>query len=81
MSYLIHDCETTIKQSYKRKANPFDPDNHVVANGFKHKGEDVITEYYGRTKNAQSIPITYADNILVGFNYKFDLLWHWHLPE
>lgn len=78
MSYLIHDCETSIYSSFKRKANPFDPRNHVVANGFKRKGGEIFTEYYGKDKGCQAIPFLPEDKILVGFNYKFDLLWHWH---
>ena len=81
MSYLIHDCETTIMSSFKRKANPFDPANFVVANGFKRPNEEVFTEYYGRDQGKQRLPIQDRDKILVGFNYKFDLLWHWERPE
>ena len=81
MSYLIHDCETTTVKSYKRVANPFDDRNHVVANGFKRKDGNIFTHYYGRDKGKQTLPIEDQDKILVGFNYKFDLLWHWHLPE
>lgn len=80
MSYLIHDCETTIKKSYKRSANPFDKDNWVVANGFRRPGEEIFCEYYTKALH-QRLPISKDDRILVGFNYKFDLLWHWHLPE
>ena len=87
MSYLIHDAETTIKQSFKRKANPFDTENYVVANGFKRGGPDitgesgVFTHYYGRDTTAAHIPISPTDKLLVGFNYKFDLLHHWTRPE
>lgn len=80
MNYLIHDCETTIKQSYKRTANPFDEENWVVANGFKRPNEEVFCDYFTEPSK-QSLPIKESDEILVGFNYKFDLLWHWHLPE
>jgi len=81
MSYLIHDCETTIHKSYKRTANPFDSKNHVVANGFKRKGSGVFTHYHGADKGMQHLPILPEDKMLVGFNYKFDLLWHWKRPE
>jgi len=81
VSYLIHDCETTIHESYKRKANPFDARNHVVANGFKRPNENIFTHYYGRDRDKQILPILPQDKILVGFNYKFDMLWHWLRPE
>lgn len=80
MSYLIHDAETTIKKSYKRTANPFDPENWVVANGFKRKGEEIFCDYHLQP-GQQRMPIQERDKILVGFNYKFDLLYHWHLPK
>lgn len=35
MKYTVWDVETSTKTSYKRKANPFDADNYVVANGWK----------------------------------------------
>lgn len=81
MSYLIHDAETTIVQSYKRKANPFDQRNHVVANGFKRPDSPVFHHYYGRDTKASHLPLSASDRLLVGFNYKFDLLWHWKRPE
>jgi DNA polymerase I-like protein with 3'-5' exonuclease and polymerase domains len=79
-NYLIHDCETTTKKSFKRTANPFDPDNFVVANGFKRPGEDTFCDYHTEP-GQQRIPIEDRDKILVGFNYKFDLLWHWQLKN
>lgn len=47
-SYTIWDVETTIKTSYKRKGNPFDPDNYVVMSGWKRAGGRVIGEYFGK---------------------------------
>lgn len=35
MKYTVWDVETSTKGSYKRKANPFDAENYVVANGYK----------------------------------------------
>lgn len=81
MPYLIHDCETTVVSSFKRTANPFDPANWVVANGFKRPNEEVFCDYYGKEKGKQRLPIEDRDKILVGFNYKFDLLYHWDLPS
>ncbi len=82
MSYLIHDAETSIYESYKRKANPFDPRNWVVANGFKRPADNTpFHHYYGSDMDACYMPLKDEDQLLVGFNYKFDLLWHWHRPE
>jgi DNA polymerase I-like protein with 3'-5' exonuclease and polymerase domains len=81
MSYLVHDCETSTRASFKRKANQFDPLNWVVANGFKHRGGEIQTAYYGRDRGAKCIPILPSTKLLIGFNYKFDLLWHWELQE
>ena len=80
MGYLIHDCETSIKKSFKRKANPFDSENYVVANGFKRKDSMIFCDYH-LSPGQQRIPIREDDTVLVGFNYKFDMLWHWHLKE
>ena len=80
MSYLIHDAETTIQQSYKRKANPFDSVNRVVANGYRRPGEDVILDYFDEDDEL-TMPIEDKDKLLVGFNYKFDMLYHWEHPK
>lgn len=40
----------------------------------------MILDYHTEA-GKQRMPIQPEDKMLVGFNYKFDLLWHWHLPE
>lgn len=83
MSYVIWDLETTIRTSYKRKANPFDPLNYVVMQGYKRFGGKVIGEYYGKTrptgdwftKLIAPLPPEVAPKMLVGLNIKFDLLY------
>lgn len=75
--YCAWDLETTIKQSFKRKANPFDPDNFIVANGYKFKGEQVVGEYFGRMGKRPFGWFTGMldkTKLLVGMNIKFDLL-------
>ncbi len=76
MSYVVLDVETTIKSSFKRKANPFDPDNWVVMVGWKHKGGEVQSEYYGKKKPPSGwlIPILANTKLVATFNGKFDLL-------
>ena len=46
--YTVWDVETTIKTSYKRKGNPFDPDNYIVMSGYKYAGGPVVGDYFGR---------------------------------
>jgi DNA polymerase-1 len=81
MSYCTWDTETTTKTTFKRKANPFDPDNWVVTHGFKHKGGAVVEERFGkdRPKSAWLYPALHNEKgerikLLIGFNIKFDLL-------
>lgn len=71
--YTIFDLETSTKESYKRKANPFDADNYIVATGIKHKGHECETYYM------EEAPASWLDNtkILVGHNLGFDLSWSW----
>ena len=80
MSYLILDLETTIKASYKRKANPFDPDNWVVMRGHKYKGDAKPTGHRYPTREASKADCALAHllndsiQLVVGANIKFDLL-------
>ena len=76
MSYVTLDLETTIKSSYKRKANPFDRDNWVVMAGWKHKGGQVQSAYWGRNKPPRGwlIPIIGDAKLVITFNGKFDIL-------
>lgn len=80
MSYVIWDVETTIKESYKRKANPFDPDNYVVMSGYKRQGGTVIGDYFGRRGKTNELPedwftkLLSGSKVLVGANIKFDIL-------
>lgn len=80
MSVQTFDLETTIKQSYKRKANPFDDENWVVAAGYKEHGKDSSTVYYLKPDEYR-VSIPEHIQLLVGFNIKFDLLWSWSHDE
>lgn len=81
--YCAWDIETSTRTSFKRKANPFDPLNFIVANGYKFKGQPVVGEYYGRGK----IPFDWftrllaGTKLLVGMNIKFDLLYALREPQ
>lgn len=74
MSVLTLDLETTTKTSYKRKANPFDPENYIVAWGLGYSDRDSIETYY-----MEEPPRNWLDgvNLIVGHNIKFDLLYIW----
>lgn len=81
MSYATWDIETTIKTSFKRKANPFDPGNWVVTHAYKHKDDKVVEHRFGshRPKSAWLYNALHNSKgerikLLVGFNIKFDLL-------
>lgn len=78
VSYLIADIETTIKTSFKRKANPFDPNNWVVLAGWKFKGGPHRHRRYTGPAEQQHWWLNDALNqsvrLIVGVNIKFDLL-------
>ncbi len=77
MDYMIFDEETTIFEKYKRKANPFIPENWVVAEGWYCKGDKQASWRYMTEAESRSsfMRIPEHINMLVGFNIKFDLLW------
>lgn len=78
MSVLTMDVETTIRSSFGRKANPFDPLNWVVWTGAKPlKGTvdcqrlaapELTSGWLARMLSA------YSPKVMVGFNIKFDIL-------
>jgi len=75
--YCVIDLETSIYESYGRRANPFDARNYIVASGLKYQdGRKAL-----RHKLADSS--MFADNwldgvtCLVGQNIKFDLQYLW----
>jgi len=83
MSYCVWDIETSIRTSYKRKGNPFDPLNFVVMSGWRRKGGPVIGEYFGRGDKPRDWFTKLLDgtSLLVGQNIKFDLLYALRDPE
>lgn len=76
VKYTVWDVETTTRTNFKRKANPFDPENFVVMSGWRRNGGDIVGEYW----NVGPRPVNWftkllADTrILVGQNIKFDVL-------
>jgi DNA polymerase-1 len=74
--YLVFDLETETYQSYKRKANPFDERNWVVARGWKRQGDAHCSYTYHPVHDRTTyLRIPEDVTLLVGFNIKFDLLW------
>lgn len=80
MTYAILDLETTIRASFKRKANPFDSMNWVVAVGSQKYGQPVQGLYFTDQPMSAAcnphwfIGILAGIKTLVGFNIKFDIL-------
>lgn len=71
MSYLIIDIETGIKEAFGRKAHFLK--NNIVAIGLKNQQEGKI-KYLG---NEKLTDLKIDEDILVGHNLKFDLLYLW----
>lgn len=86
LAYTVWDCETTTKGSYKRKANPFDPENFIVMQGYRRNdpnradnappNEGIVGEYWGRGKRPSNYftKLLAGTKLLVGQNIKFDVL-------
>ncbi len=84
LKYICLDLETTTKTSHKRTANPLDSDNKIIAIGSKLPGEEAHAEYvnytvydpdYGYGPGVQDFET--RQEIIVGHNIKFDLLYLW----
>src|SRR5690554_3297875 len=76
--YVTFDCETTIRYSYKRKANPFDNTNYIVMPGWLNGQEDWGQAVYFRNREESRESSWFRDmlastRLLVGFNIKFDI--------
>lgn len=82
---LVLDLECNTKTSFKRKANPFDPEAKIVAIAFKEVGtpfEETIAwhlQHLQPGSPGQSFPGIFRTalkktKLLVGHNIKFDLL-------
>lgn len=80
MTWAVVDLETTIRSSFKRKANPFDPLNWVVMMGWatknnpKPEGMRLTQQTQGKMVD-QFIQLLQGTKLLVGVNIKFDLLY------
>lgn len=73
--YMVFDLETSIYESHKRKANPFDQRNWVVARGWKCQGDKQASWTYHPAYDKRSyLHIPDDVTLLIGLNIKFDLL-------
>jgi DNA polymerase I - 3''-5'' exonuclease and polymerase domains len=89
MTYTVWDIETTIRTSFKRKANPFDPANFVVMSGYRREGGPVVGDYFGRrgAGDGSGLPgdwftkLLEDTSVLVGANIKFDILYALREPH
>jgi DNA polymerase-1 len=88
MSYTVWDVETSIRASFKRKGNPFDPENYVVMSGYKRRGGKIVGDYFGKAGKLGGpglpadwfIKLLEGTTILVGQNIKYDLLYALRCP-
>lgn len=79
--YCVVDVETTTRSNYRRKGNPFEPENFIVACGWKKRHDEQNQYWYSRTPVARAFGIDLSDvDVLVGFNFKYDLLYSWRDP-
>lgn len=79
MSWAILDVETTIKTSFKRKANAFDPDNWTVWVGEHAANKQPFFERHLTSESSKGWLARFFERnpevrIVVAFNGKFDIL-------
>lgn len=85
-AFAAWDIETTTRTSYKRKANPFDPHNWVVASGVEYDADPTQRESFYWEPLAKRpfdwfTKMLKRTKILVGVNIKFDLLYAIREPQ
>lgn len=76
--FAVIDLETTIKFSYKRKANPFDPENWIVMAGALEAEERWGKAYYYRNREESHADDWFRSllkrtKLIVGYNIKYDI--------
>lgn len=76
-AFKTWDIESTIHNSFKRKANPFDDLNYAVTHGWKEQGKPVVEHRFGHQRPGPGwlLPVLDGTKLLVGMNIKFDLLY------
>jgi DNA polymerase I len=72
--FSVMDVESTTRTSFKRKANPFDKLNYVVAAGIGGPNDKPTAWYFGRTGPTPGWLAPYlGGKLVVGHNIKYDL--------
>lgn len=76
MKYMILDEETQTRNRFKRKGNPFLPENYIVARGWKVEGDTCCSaEFYDDADSVKPISIPDDVDVLVAHNAKYELLY------
>lgn len=84
MQYVVIDLETYGHKTYKRFCNPLDPEHYVVATAYKHQKGKAQVDF---KRSGFEVDEILGDidldsvNLLVGQNFKFDMLWFWGDPR
>lgn len=71
-TFVTWDVETTIRSNFKRKGNPFDPENFIVMSGWARDNGPVHGEYFGRRKDWPSSTEAQRYAVPVGNDAKDD---------
>src|SRR5690554_641743 len=77
-AYVTLDVETTIKFSFKRKGNPFDPENWIVMPGWVDAEEEWGHALYFNNREESHASSWFRDvldrtKLIVGYNIKYDI--------
>lgn len=81
LKYMIVDFEVENHKYKGRLASPFDDRNWIVMAGWKVQGDLKCSSWFQPTNVRRPLFIPDDVNMLVGHNFKFDLLWMWHTEE
>jgi len=74
--YMILDEETETHTKYKRKANPFLPENWIVMRGWKMQGDPQCSmSHYPTKEDSKPLHIPDDCDVIVAHNAKFELLY------
>ena len=83
--YAILDLETEGKTTFGRFCNPLDPRHFIVIGAVKRQGEAAQLLYNDINYNKGMTADEFLDrfnlddiHLLIGQNFKFDMLWFWH---
>lgn len=89
MNYCVLDLETYGYKTYKRFCNPLDPNHRVIAIAGRLSNREGVFCLYELDKDIINSHFDFIFNklrkddikLLIGQNFKFDMLWFWSNPE